>query len=232
MRQKKNGISVQELIGIKGFTDYGLETKDGELVFFSIAPTNLAVLSKSSIDGKIVRWMTALSACPDLEAVCIDAAESFDGNREYLTRQKNSEDNPRIRDILQKDLIFLDQMQAEIASARQFVLIVRLRSDKPDQIFQTVNRVGKLLDGEDFEAIRLKKGDIKRLLALYFDASGNGDGLPDTDGGQYLTFSQEIRPNGQKEETPEPQPQSEGTGIELGGGFGGFQRGKEDNGSS
>lgn len=32
----------------------------------------------------------------------------------------------------------------------------------------------------------MKKDDIKRFLALYFDASVNGEQIPDTDGGQYM----------------------------------------------
>ena len=45
-RRRRRGRSVQELIGIKSFTDYGLLTNKGEIVFFSVAPTNISVLSK------------------------------------------------------------------------------------------------------------------------------------------------------------------------------------------
>jgi hypothetical protein len=40
----KKKESTQELLGIEAITDYGISTKQGELVFFAVAPTNLSVL--------------------------------------------------------------------------------------------------------------------------------------------------------------------------------------------
>ena len=37
----KKKESTQELLGIEAITDYGISTKQGELVFFSVAPTHL-----------------------------------------------------------------------------------------------------------------------------------------------------------------------------------------------
>ena len=49
----KKKESTQELLGIEAITDYGISTKQGELVFFSVAPTNLSVLPADSIDARI-----------------------------------------------------------------------------------------------------------------------------------------------------------------------------------
>lgn len=46
--KKKKKNSVQELIGIDTFSKRGLKTRNGELVFFSISPTNISVLSKET----------------------------------------------------------------------------------------------------------------------------------------------------------------------------------------
>ena len=75
------GRSVQELIGIKTFTKYGLMTDRGELLFFRVAPTNISVLSHANIEGKIRRLMMVLSALPDIEIVCTDSSECFDDNK-------------------------------------------------------------------------------------------------------------------------------------------------------
>ena len=37
----------------------------------------------------------------------------------------------------------------------------------------------------------MKKADIKRFLALYFDASMNGEHMPDTDGEQFYEVDDE-----------------------------------------
>jgi len=57
---------------------------------------------------------------------------------------------------------------------------------KADQVFQAVNRIEKVISEQGFEVRRMRKSDIKRFLAIYFDASMNGDQMPDTDGGQFF----------------------------------------------
>ena len=39
----------------------------------------------------------------------------------------------------------------------------------------------------------MSKEDIKRFLALYFDASMNGEQIPDVDGGQYINEKTAIK---------------------------------------
>ena len=79
--------STQELIGIESFRPYGLLTRQGELVIWQVAPTNISVLSKASIGLKIYRLMMVLSVIPNLELLCTDASECFDANKAYLKRR-------------------------------------------------------------------------------------------------------------------------------------------------
>jgi len=49
-RQKeKQKQSTRELIGINEITDYSIKTAYGELVYFIIHPTNISVLSESTV---------------------------------------------------------------------------------------------------------------------------------------------------------------------------------------
>ena len=77
-QKKKNGASVQELLGIKAFTEYGIQTNRGELLFFKVRPTNISVLSQPSVETKIRQLTLVLSAVPDVEISCTDSAECFD----------------------------------------------------------------------------------------------------------------------------------------------------------
>ena len=52
-QKKKKGRSVQDLIGVKTFTKYGLATNKGELLFYLAAPTNISVLSHTNVEIKI-----------------------------------------------------------------------------------------------------------------------------------------------------------------------------------
>ena len=115
MRSKKN--SVQRLIGFERFTKYGVQTDRYEFAFFGIEPTNISVLSATNIEAKIHHLTMLLSMIPDLELTALDSAD-FD---------------------------FLDEIQTEMSSARQFVFCVRFRRENDEQIFKSVNRIEKFI---------------------------------------------------------------------------------------
>lgn len=185
-QKKRKGQSVQDLIGIKTFTKYGLETNKGELLFYQVAPTNISVLSYVNIEIKIRHLMMVLSSIPDIEIVCTDSSECFDDNKVFLHDRYDDETNPKVRKIIKKDIEFLDQIQMEMATARQFLFIARCKKMKPSQVFRTANSIEQTITEQGFETHRLKKDEIKRFLALYFDASMNGEQMPDVDGEQYF----------------------------------------------
>lgn len=191
MKQQKKGRSVQELIGIKTFTKYGLMTGRGDLLFFRVAPTNISVLSHANIEAKIRHLMMVLSALPDIEIVCTDSSECFDDNKAYLTARLETEDNGRVKRLIKKDIDFLDTIQVEMAAARQFFFVARLKGQKEKQTFETANRIESKIAGEGFEVHRLKKPEIKRILALYFDSSLQGEAIPDSDGEQFYEVDDE-----------------------------------------
>ena len=185
-KEKKNGASVQSLLGIKSFTDYGLSTNKGELLFFLITPSNISVLSTAAVEIKIRQLMLTLSAIPDVEIVCTDSSECFDENKAYLIRRKEEEPNAKIQKLLGKDLEFLGEIQLEMATARQFMFVARCRNMNPMQVFNYANTVQKTISEQGFDARRMTKAEIKRFLALYFDVSLRGEYMPDVDGMQFF----------------------------------------------
>lgn len=187
MRKKqKRGSSVQELLGIKGFTRYGLAAKDGELVFYLVSPTNISVLSSANIEIKVRHLMMVLSAHPDIGIVCTDSQECFDDNKAFLQSRVNEERNQQVQKLLRKDIDFLDHAQAEMSTARQFLFVQRCKNLKPEQVFEAANRTEKTISEQGFEVRRLKKTEIKRFLAIFFEAGMNGEAMPDIDGEQFF----------------------------------------------
>ena len=190
-QKKRKGNSVQDLIGVKTFSKYGLKTNKGDLLFYLVAPTNISVLSHTNIEIKVRHLMMVLSSIPDIEIACTDSSECFDDNKAYLHYRLDEELNPKIKKLLKKDIEFLDQIQVEMATARQFLFMARCKAKKPEQVFQMANRVEKVITEQGFEVRRMKKEDIKRFLALYFDASLNGEHMPDIDGEQFFEVSED-----------------------------------------
>ena len=191
MRTQQKGGSVQELLGIRTFTRYGLSTAGGELLFYQISPTNISVLSAANIEIKVHHLMMLLSAYPELEILCTDSRECFDENKAFLVTRLGEEQNPQVRKLLKKDVSFLDHAQAEMSTARQFLILLRCRNLKPEQVFEFSNRLEKTISEQGFEVHRLQKEEIKRFLAIYFDASVSGDAIPDSDGEQYFEPKEE-----------------------------------------
>ena len=180
MAKKKN--SVQGLIGFERFSRFGVKTDKAEMAFFSVEPTNISVLSAASIDTKIRYLMTLLSTVPDLEIIALDSCECFDSNKIYVKERLQNERNEGVRKLLQADYSFLDEIQSEMSSARQFMFAIRFRREKEEQIFNVVNRVDKAISEHGFTARRMSKSEIKRMIALYFGTSISGEEIPDAEG--------------------------------------------------
>lgn len=172
-------------MGVTTFTKYGLETDRGELLFFQVAPSNISVLSSVNIEIKINRLKMLLSMVPDMEMICSDSCERFDDNKSYLQSRAWEESNPQVRELLLKDRDMLTDLQAEMSTARQFILVKRYYGMKSSIVFHDANEILKKITEAGFEARRMGKPEIKRFLAIYFGASMDGDQMPDVDGGQY-----------------------------------------------
>ena len=188
-KKKRGKKSVQNLLGLQGFTTYGLKTTGGELVYFAIQPTNISVLSHVNIEIKIRHLLMVLTALPHLEVACLDAAQRFDDNQQFMESRIRQEDNPKVRYALAQDREFLDSIQLEMSTARQFVLGLRFKNEKDAQVFTAINRAEKAITDRGFEVRRMGKPEIKRVLALYFESTMNGDRIPDVEGSENFDLS-------------------------------------------
>lgn len=191
MAKKKKRNGVQELLGFENFTEHGVKTDKAQIVFFAVEPTNISVLSAANVEGKIHSLMMVLSVIPDLEMIAIDSAERFDDNKWNIKKRLQTEQNESVRKLLKADYDFLDEIQLEMSSARQFMFAVRFRREKPEQIFNVISRVDKTLSEHGFSAKRMSKSEVKRMLALYFGTSIAGDEIDDIEGEKY--FESEVK---------------------------------------
>lgn len=193
--KKRKGRSTQELLDFRGFTRYGLQTGRYELIYYEVSPINISVLSRENISVKIHHLIMTLSALPDIEIVCHDSSESFDDNKLHIRTLLCQEQNVKVQQALEKDLHHLDEIQMGASAARQFLFITRVRFEREDQRLQHVGRVEKAIAEQGFEVRRLEKDDLKRILAIHFEASLQGNRIGDVDGiqffdleGQHATF--------------------------------------------
>ncbi len=185
----KQKLSTRQLINTKAITDYSLLTYGhGELVYFIIKPTNISVLSEASITARIYALMTVLKGMAEIEMLCLNSRENFEDNKRFLRNRIEQEDNPTVRKLLEADLTFLDRIQVQMATAREFLIVIRLQDEKPNEVFPYLNRIEKNLREQGFSVKRAEKEDIKRILAVYFEQNVTTEKFEDFDGERWVIF--------------------------------------------
>ena len=193
-RKKKNEkkeaakkASSREFMGIEEITEYSLATyKQGELVYFMVQPTNIAVLSAESIRARIYALMTVLKGVAEIEMLCLNSRESFEDNKQFLRSRMKKEENPAVRKLLEKDLNYLDRIQVQMATAREFLILIRLQGEKETEVFPYLSRIEKSLKEQGFSVKRADKEDIKRILAVYYEQNVTTERFEDFDGERWM----------------------------------------------
>ncbi len=183
----KQRLSTRQLMNTRRITEYSLETYDGdELVYFMIRPTNLSVLSESSVGARVYALMNVLKGVAEIEMLCLNSREDFEENKGFLRRRAEEERNPVIRQLLERDQIFLDRIQVQMATAREFLILIRLRNQKGKDVFSYLDRIEKSLKEQGFDSRRADEEDIKRILAVYYEQNVTSEKFEDFDGARWI----------------------------------------------
>ena len=183
----KQRLSTRQLMNTRRITEYSLETYDGdELVYFMIRPTNLSVLSESSVGARVYALMNVLKGVAEIEMLCLNSRESFEDNKTFLRSRMEQEENPVVRKLLEKDQTHLDRIQVQMATAREFLIIVRLRGEKESEVLPYLSRIEKSLKEQGFSVKRADSEDIKRILAVYYEQNVTTERFEDFDGERWI----------------------------------------------
>lgn len=189
-RKKKNEAkqkaSTRQLMGIKNIGSHALVTGHGELVFFMIKPTNISVLSESSVGARIYALMNVLKGIAEIEMLCLNSRENFEDNKAHLRSRMEQEENPVIRKLLQQDAVSLDRMQVQMATAREFLIIIRLRDEKESEVQPYLSRIEKSLKDQGFTTKKAAETDIKCLLGVYYEQNVTTEKYEDFDGERWV----------------------------------------------
>ena len=189
-QEAREKASTRQLMGIEGINGHSLATPHGELVFFMIKPTNISVLSESSVGARIYALMNVLKGIAEIEMLCLNSRENFEDNKSYLKARMDAEQNPVIRKLLAQDQTALDHMQVQMATAREFLIIIRLRNEKESDVQPYLSRIEKSLKDQGFTARRAGETDIKRLLGVYYEQNVTTEMYEDYDGERWVILGE------------------------------------------
>ncbi|MEM5767682.1 MAG: hypothetical protein AAGU32_05255 [Bacillota bacterium] len=195
MSRKKKNVererqSTRQLIGIDGIFEYSLLTSHGELAFFSIKPTNISVLSDASVAARIYALMTVLKGQTEVEMICINSRENFEENKSFLKARTNAENLPAVRKLLELDAVSLDRLQVQMATAREFLIIVRLKREKETDVRSHLMTIEKSLKDQGFTVRLCESEGIKRLLGVYYEQNVTTEKYEDNDGDRWIILGE------------------------------------------
>ena len=192
-RQKKKDVreqSTRQLMGIDDFTDYGIATRMGNLVFFVIKPTNISVLPGSGVGARIYALLNVIKGQVEIEMLALNSKESFENNKDFYRHQANLEDLPAIRKLLEQDSAHLDRIQVLMASSREFYILVRLQGKKESDVFSYLSRIEKSIKDNGFTVRRATEQDLKRMLGVYFEQNVTTERFEDHDGERWIIMGE------------------------------------------
>ena len=187
-RKKKTegNQSTRQLMGIDSIKDYCIATRMGDLVFFIIKPTNISVLPDSGVTARIYALLNVVKGLAEIEMLALNSKESFEDNKRFYASRMEAEELPALRRLLEQDSSHLDRIQALMASAREFYIIVRLRNEKESEIFPYLSRIEKTIKDNGFSVSRAGEQELNRMLGIYFEQDVTTEQYEDYDGDRWV----------------------------------------------
>lgn len=180
-KRLKQRQSTRQLMGIRKLLPHGVAIPGGSLVFFLIHPDNLSVLSAEGIRQRVTALSNLFRAEEQVEVLGLDSRESFQQNQVYYKTRLEEETTPKIRELLQKDISYLDEIQTTSASSREFVLVLRMEEQAAlDE--GGLRQKEKSLCDHGISVRLAEEQDVKRLLVSYYLHDADPESLEDVDG--------------------------------------------------
>ena len=180
-KRLKQRQSTRQLMGIRKLLPHGVAIPGGSLVFFLIRPDNLSVLSAEGIRQRVTALSNLFRAEEQVEVLGLDSRESFQQNQAYYQTRLEEETTPKIRELLQKDISYLDEIQTTSASSREFVLVLHM--EEQATLDESDLRQKEKALGDHGISVRLaEEQDVKRLLVSYYLRDVDPESLEDVDG--------------------------------------------------
>lgn len=181
--------TTRQLIGIEEISDTGLKTKRGLLAFFAIKPTNLSVQPPEAVGNRIYALMTVLKGQTEIEMLALNSKESFEDNKRYYRQRATEDDLPIISRLLEADAKALDRLQVQMATAREFFILIRLLDESGVDLHTHLSRVQKSLEDQGFKAYPASKEDLQKMLGVYFEQNATTEKYEDYDGERWIILN-------------------------------------------
>lgn len=186
----KQRQTTRQLIGIEEITERSLRTGHGELAYFIIKPPNLSTHSPEAVGARIYALLTVLKGIEEVEMLALNSRESFEDNKRYYRQRAEEETMPLLSRLLELDAASLDRLQVQMATAREFFVMIRFKQEKETEIQSYLVSIQKSLEDQGFFS-RLATGeDMKRTLGVYFEQNATTEKYENFDGERWVILGE------------------------------------------
>lgn len=178
---------VKEKIGYMTITPNGelIRSDKTYVYFFKVEPSNLAVLSSINIRTKILSLASLEKQMGQIEMYALDDRENYGENRKFLRDRIAAEENIYIRRILEEDEKFIREVEADASSARTFLISFRVPQAQHQNFEVQLKNFERLANQSELKIHRIKKEELKEMIAVYFQSDTTSGSFPDVDGEDY-----------------------------------------------
>ena len=159
------------------------------LAFFSVKPTNLSVQPPEAVGGRIYALMTVLKGQTEIEMLALNSKESFEDNKRYYRERAAMEELPVISRLLEADARSLDRLQVQMATAREFFVLIRFRDDQDADFRTQLSRVQKAWKTKASRCALLVKRTPSACWGLYFEQNATTEKYEDFDGERWIVLN-------------------------------------------
>ena len=154
-----------------------------------LRPDNISVLGRSEVLAKIRNLQNILSDVAELQMLCMSSAQNYEDNKRYYRERAAMEELPVISRLLEADARSLDRLQVQMATAREFFVLIRFRDDQDADFRTQLSRVQKSLEDQGFKVRLAGKEDAKRMLGVYFEQNATTEKYEDFDGERWIVLN-------------------------------------------
>lgn len=185
-RTKKS--STRKLINLKSLKESRIVGYNNhQLLYYSVVPYNLSVLSNENIQGEIFELMNLIRGAESVEILCLNNRENFRFNKEYLLKRIEEETNQSILNLLKLELQHIENIQLQTATARSFLIGIRIRKIDEKEVRQDISMLEKTFKQQGFTMQKLSREELKTLLAVYFEQNVTTEKFEERDGERWLS---------------------------------------------
>lgn len=173
---------VQELLDIKSIDGCYIKKSDNRnFCFVKVKPINVNIMPDKVIFTLIEKFSIMVDMIKDFSIMVGDKVETLDDNKEYMYELLKNEENPSIRELIERDIEMLNDFEEGEGIAREFFIIMSFKSGDFELFKGDLRDRLKMFREQGFVVEEATEREIKSMLQVYLERNFSNEVIKDYD---------------------------------------------------